>query len=179
MQFLQICVDSLQNWRSPGSNLSKKIPSSVASLIPGRLPKKRLRRRKDGCLRASGSTRWRFHVSNGGVRSSVCSAGYLEAVGGYLGLIRSPHHLPDNSKLCFRPERARDSKNHCYRVTIPGMSLSMVERDWETSIVIREAWELPTGPWDGPKTTGLVMSCLLYTSPSPRDKRQSRMPSSA
>ena len=25
----------------------------------------------------------------------------------------------------------------------------------------------------------LVVSCLLYTSPSPRDKRQSRMPSSA
>ena len=25
----------------------------------------------------------------------------------------------------------------------------------------------------------LVMVCLLYTSPSPRDKRQSRMPSSA
>ena len=25
----------------------------------------------------------------------------------------------------------------------------------------------------------LYMSCLLYTSPSPRDKRQSRMPSSA
>ena len=28
-------------------------------------------------------------------------------------------------------------------------------------------------------TTGEVPSCLLYTSPSPRDKRQSRMPSSA
>ena len=26
---------------------------------------------------------------------------------------------------------------------------------------------------------GMLMSCLLYTSPSPRDKRQSRMPSSA
>ena len=26
---------------------------------------------------------------------------------------------------------------------------------------------------------GLIMICLLYTSPSPRDKRQSRMPSSA
>ena len=25
----------------------------------------------------------------------------------------------------------------------------------------------------------IVISCLLYTSPSPRDKRQSRMPSSA
>ena len=28
-------------------------------------------------------------------------------------------------------------------------------------------------------STYLVMTCLLYTSPSPRDKRQSRMPSSA
>ena len=27
--------------------------------------------------------------------------------------------------------------------------------------------------------TRVVESCLLYTSPSPRDKRQSRMPSSA
>ena len=26
---------------------------------------------------------------------------------------------------------------------------------------------------------GLLVACLLYTSPSPRDKRQSRMPSSA
>ena len=31
--------------------------------------------------------------------------------------------------------------------------------------------------WDG--TTNLSVTCLLYTSPSPRDKRQSRMPSSA
>ena len=29
------------------------------------------------------------------------------------------------------------------------------------------------------KDTGYAFSCLLYTSPSPRDKRQSRMPSSA
>ena len=31
------------------------------------------------------------------------------------------------------------------------------------------------GKW----TTYRLMGCLLYTSPSPRDKRQSRMPSSA
>ena len=33
----------------------------------------------------------------------------------------------------------------------------------------------------GYKVTGIELSlnCLLYTSPSPRDKRQSRMPSSA
>ena len=29
------------------------------------------------------------------------------------------------------------------------------------------------------KAKGQVNTCLLYTSPSPRDKRQSRMPSSA
>ena len=29
------------------------------------------------------------------------------------------------------------------------------------------------------KTNQRFMDCLLYTSPSPRDKRQSRMPSSA
>ena len=28
-------------------------------------------------------------------------------------------------------------------------------------------------------STGAILYCLLYTSPSPRDKRQSRMPSSA
>ena len=33
-----------------------------------------------------------------------------------------------------------------------------------------EAYKIPTGSMEG---------CLLYTSPSPRDKRQSRMPSSA
>ena len=32
-----------------------------------------------------------------------------------------------------------------------------------------------TGAWEA----ALVNTCLLYTSPSPRDKRQSRMPSSA
>ena len=35
-------------------------------------------------------------------------------------------------------------------------------------------------PYHGPgQAHGLCFSCLLYTSPSPRDKRQSRMPSSA
>ena len=29
------------------------------------------------------------------------------------------------------------------------------------------------------RQSGLIEDCLLYTSPSPRDKRQSRMPSSA
>ena len=39
-----------------------------------------------------------------------------------------------------------------------------------------------TSPWrlgDGISTIDHITICLLYTSPSPRDKRQSRMPSSA
>ena len=31
----------------------------------------------------------------------------------------------------------------------------------------------------GAEAKGMTRTCLLYTSPSPRDKRQSRMPSSA
>ena len=34
-------------------------------------------------------------------------------------------------------------------------------------------------PFDGISQGEVLLSCLLYTSPSPRDKRQSRMPSSA
>ena len=34
-------------------------------------------------------------------------------------------------------------------------------------------------PWALEEAEALVRGCLLYTSPSPRDKRQSRMPSSA
>ena len=33
--------------------------------------------------------------------------------------------------------------------------------------------------WPSAYASGWGVSCLLYTSPSPRDKRQSRMPSSA
>ena len=35
------------------------------------------------------------------------------------------------------------------------------------------------GPNGAGKTTTLRMACLLYTSPSPRDRQKSRMPSSA
>ena len=44
-------------------------------------------------------------------------------------------------------------------------------------------WGRPKSPFNtrayGPGQHGQTKTCLLYTSPSPRDKRQSRMPSSA
>ena len=42
-----------------------------------------------------------------------------------------------------------------------------------------ELMEIVTTKLPGNKKDGYSYSCLLYTSPSPRDKRQSRMPSSA
>ena len=52
--------------------------------------------------------------------------------------------------------------------------------------IIREEARLERIPADLEKLAvrvihacGMVEACLLYTSPSPRDKRQSRMPSSA
>ena len=43
-----------------------------------------------------------------------------------------------------------------------------------TGITIRRAMNFTC-----PARCGIIYGCLLYTSPSPRDKRQSRMPSSA
>ena len=56
------------------------------------------------------------------------------------------------------------------------------------SHLLKQLWPLerakiemgPFYPFDhGPNGVGNVLGCLLYTSPSPRDQRGSRMPSSA
>ena len=43
-------------------------------------------------------------------------------------------------------------------------------------IKLRQNWALPES---AVTPEHIYMTCLLYTSPSPRDKRQARMPSSA
>ena len=40
-------------------------------------------------------------------------------------------------------------------------------------------WTTPQNTWAGPEQLGGYWDCLLYTSPSPRDRTRSRMPSSA
>ena len=42
-----------------------------------------------------------------------------------------------------------------------------------------DQFNLPSRPKQGQKGIGRLSSCLLYTSPSPRDRQKSRMPSSA
>ena len=45
--------------------------------------------------------------------------------------------------------------------------------------IIRESNSIKTDINDGIAPSSQLVSCLLYTSPSPRDMRRSRMPSSA
>ena len=47
----------------------------------------------------------------------------------------------------------------------------LIEQGWELHALLQELEDSDLKPWDGP--------CLLYTSPSPRDVEESRMPSSA
>ena len=56
----------------------------------------------------------------------------------------------------------------------------LAKKGW-SDVVLVERKELTSGStWHAAGLLPLFnMSCLLYTSPSPRDKRQSRMPSSA
>ena len=55
-------------------------------------------------------------------------------------------------------------------------------RATKDGLSVDESWTLGDGPFLFDKVenkSDQFKSCLLYTSPSPRDKRQSRMPSSA
>ena len=53
------------------------------------------------------------------------------------------------------------------------------ELDEENADIIKGKVVKPIRLVDGFSYFGLIIGCLLYTSPSTRDKRQSRMPSSA
>ena len=63
--------------------------------------------------------------------------------------------------------------------------LSLIESGQDINVHTQDSWTLGvTGPPGSGKSSLIgnfvnYWSCLLYTSPSPRDKRQSRMPSSA
>ena len=55
----------------------------------------------------------------------------------------------------------------------------MVKIEPQPGIMEIELYEGGASHLEGLEKVIKLSSCLLYTSPSPRDKRQSRMPSSA
>ena len=66
-----------------------------------------------------------------------------------------------------------------------GMRIELFRLDGDSRVHLKTVVTNDDGRCDGPIlsgadfSTGVYELCLLYTSPSPRDKRQSRMPSSA
>ena len=66
------------------------------------------------------------------------------------------------------PPTPIDSFNYEKEIFDDMISLKRIQSSDVRLVVKRYNW-----------TSGVTYSCLLYTSPSPRDKRQSRMPSSA
>ena len=87
--------------------------------------------------------------------------------------IRSKTKHPVNGATHY-PRFARPSS---YRLSDPdGNDPTSAELDDKR----REFWDTqPSYGGSAEIWAALKMACLLYTSPSPRDKRQSRMPSSA
>ena len=74
------------------------------------------------------------------------------------------------------PEKIEDIRVEIDRVDRTILSL-MSER-LELAGAVRRA-KSGARVWRPSREDSLIRTCLLYTSPSPRDKRQSRMPSSA
>ena len=62
------------------------------------------------------------------------------------------------------------------KLTDTEYGLLYAPRSGETQIL---KWERKSGTVEIKEKGPFILTCLLYTSPSPRDKRQSRMPSSA
>ena len=59
-------------------------------------------------------------------------------------------------------------------------SFTFITKTPPVPVMIKKALKLDKGsPTPNTVKVGTLKACLLYTSPSPRDKRQSRMPSSA
>ena len=61
----------------------------------------------------------------------------------------------------------------------PALRAILIANFDESVISMLPDGEVPYKKNEAPEETEHTLLCLLYTSPSPRDKRQSRMPSSA
>ena len=84
-------------------------------------------------------------------------------------LANKGHSLPLNKII----------KGNCIKLmkTFPNNSIDVIFADPPYNLQLKNNLSRP----DSTKVNGVTedWDCLLYTSPSPRDKRQSRMPSSA
>ena len=69
-------------------------------------------------------------------------------------------------------------KNTSLDITYPKTPKGMSDDEWKARVDLAAVYRL-TDYYGWTSVVYNHITCLLYTSPSPRDKRQSRMPSSA
>ena len=87
--------------------------------------------------------------------------------------------LKENCTVTVVHSKTNNLQEECLKADILVAAVgvpNLVKKDWvKSSAIVIDVGINKVGD----KIVGDVKFCLLYTSPSPRDKRQSRMPSSA
>ena len=98
-------------------------------------------------------------------------------------ILKDNKHIFDNKNLCLVPTMGALHKGHIALIN----AAKKTEQEVIVSIFVNrlqfnDDLDFKNYPRDFEKDISILNRlniCLLYTSPSPRDKRQSRMPSSA
>ena len=145
-------------------------PLTILTSVDGKLATKRWYRDDYGHLKSSSYERayeFRVHVYNvRNIRKFYKAIKVLESEPSRLVIRGVPTNQTDLSKPVLRRSRPDDNNIVWFEEYSGGLSWVMLDLD---NIKAPAGTDLVNDP----------EGCLLYTSPSPRDKRQSRMPSSA
>ena len=88
------------------------------------------------------------------------------------GKVAAGVNISENTRINF----SRQQKG--WGLTVLRHGVDEYGDDWATTTPLRDA-SVAIKAQAAQKLSELIYSCLLYTSPSPRDQRGSRMPSSA
>ena len=89
-----------------------------------------------------------------------------------LGYYSRARNLKKTAQVIVKKHNKKIPNNFEDLLSLPGIG------NYTASAILSIGFNKPYIPLDG-NIERVLKSCLLYTSPSPRDKRQSRMPSSA
>ena len=106
---------------------------------------------------------------------SSISPVFISEHGGHMGSQHVSTQLKDYKTKCKKMKRAKSKESLCYVEThfspMPSSNCHIMR---QVSITCQKTAQI-----SGIGKYLSVLSCLLYTSPSPRDRQKSRMPSSA
>ena len=92
------------------------------------------------------------------------------------------NHFDLDKNIKFNTEVVHCSQDNCHKWKVKWRQLKdsqVVEEEFDALVVCNGHHHEPRYPNYPGKFSGEYLHCLLYTSPSPRDRTRSRMPSSA